>query len=156
MNEVQEENNRLFLKFLDESQPAVMAVADWLRSMGFPVRINPTFKAPTRAEWRDYADGGDLEIAQRIEVKRRSFSFTGREDFPYESFFVCAKHSFDRARPKPHAYVILSSDMAHAGIVYGKDSQLWTVERKQDTRRIGYSQEFYIAPLDSVRWQRIK
>lgn len=150
------ENDRRFEKHLDESHAGVMAVADWLRGMGFPVRINPTFKRPSRDQWKEFADGGDLEIGQRIEVKRRGFNFTGAADWPYESFLVMALHAWDNARPKPHAIITLSADMTHAGIVYGRDREQWRVERTKDGRYIGCSQDILATEPTSVRWQRIR
>lgn len=150
------ENSKRFLAHLDQSQTAVMAAAEWLRSMGFPVRINPTFKRPTRAEWQDYADNGDLEIGQRIEVKHRpKILFTGPDDWPHRNFIVCAKHAWDRARPKPHAFICLSGDFSHAGIVYGRDHKDWAVETKQDSRYVKYEQQFLVAQLSSVKWHRL-
>jgi hypothetical protein len=149
-------NHDRFLRHLDESQGAVMAVAGWLKSMGFPVRINPTFKRPHHADWREYADSGDLEIGQRIEVKHRpKILFTGPDDWPHPNFIVCAKHAWDRAHPRPHAFICLSGDFSHAGIVYGRDWKEWAVEEKRDSRYADYKQLFLVAQLSSVRWMRV-
>ena len=149
-------NTERFWKHLDASQEAVMTVAEWLRGMGFPVRINPTTKLATKQERLNLVDLGDLEIGQRIEVKRRGVQFTGRQDWPYEDFSICAVHAWDKARPKPHAFVILSQDMATAGICYGRDAGQWTKAVRPDRRYDNYRQEFYSSPLDLVRWQRIR
>lgn len=126
-------------------------IARWLTSRGHIVRLAPLTKAPTRADWKDHVDDGDLEIALRVEVKRLSANFTNAKDWPFGSkFIVCAKHAFDNARPKPHSFIIVNAAGTHAAIVEGRTSRDWTVERKTDSRMDGVSQECYLAPMGCV------
>ena len=84
-----------FIKDLRESRDAVMVAAEWLNKKGFPVVIKPTFERPKSSDMAEFADDGDLEIMQRIEVKRRkSLTFTSKEDFPYDTLIIDANKSF--------------------------------------------------------------
>lgn len=150
------ENHRRFLRALDESEEAVMQAARWLRAQGFPVRINPTFRAPTADQWRDYSDSGDLEITQRVEVKRLSREFTGIEDWPFgKDYIVTSEGNWRRMRPKPYAFITFNRSMTHAGIVYSRDSERWYVQERRDGRLIDMKKAFIFAPIESVRWQRM-
>jgi hypothetical protein len=151
-------NTLKFHKHLEQSQDAVWKAAKWLQSNGKHVLITPMTKTPTHSEWHKHADSGDLYIQQRIEVKRRSVHFTGPEDWPHgDKFFVCAKHSWDRAKPKPHAYLIFNTTMTTVAIVLGDSYPLWFVERREDRRYEKYSQEFYVCRTDDpcIRWVHI-
>lgn len=151
------QNHSKFLQHLDESQTAVWHVAKWLHGLGYKVAVNAISKAPRHEDWQDYADSGDLEINQRMEVKKLSVDFTGPQDWPFGSkFLVCAKHSFDRATPKPHAYIILSKSGTHAAIVKKESYQRWYVEQRKDSRYQDVEQEFYLAPLDCVQFYQLK
>ena len=141
-----------FKKHLAQSQGAVWKVAQYLSSKGHPITIPPTFVAPSHQEWKEYADDGDIYMGQRIEVKQRGFSFSGRGDWPYESFMVCAKHSFDNAKPKPHAYFILSKEGNCAAVVKGNTHKQWYSETKKDLRYDNMVQSFYMCPLNLVKF----
>ncbi|MFW5970495.1 MAG: hypothetical protein ACOCQT_00200 [Desulfovermiculus sp.] len=132
-------------------------MARWLHGLGYNVAVNATGRAPRHEDWQDYADSGDLEINQRMEVKRLSVDFTGRQDWPFGSkFLVCARHSFDRAMPKPHAYIILNRTGTHAAIVKKETYPQWYVEKRTDSRYQGVEQEFYLAPLECVQFHQLK
>lgn len=142
------ENHRRFLRHLEESQGAVWTAAQWLNRIGYRVSVPPTRTAPTQADWKKFADDGDLFIAQRVEVKRLSVSFTGRHDWPFgEDFIVCARHSFDSAPIKPLGYLILSADMGYAAVVRSDTRNQWVIKKRRDSRYVGVEQEFYFAPL---------
>lgn len=109
-----ERDDPTFVEDLARSREAVEVAARWLGSLGLPVIVHPTFVRPSADRMAEYADGGDLGIVQRVEVKRRSLAFTSADDYPFDTVFVDARHCFDRARPKPYAYLILNRDMSCA------------------------------------------
>lgn len=146
-------NHEKFLEHLDQSQPAVWTVARWLQSLGYAVTVNPVRKAPTAEQWQDYVDQGDLEIRQRVEVKKLGFSFSGPHDWPYKNFIVCNKAAYDRATPKPYAYIHVSADGQVCAVVKTDTDKTWRVERRSDRRYAGnYSQECYVCTLESIKW----
>jgi hypothetical protein len=152
------ENTLKFHKHLEASEQAVWRAAQWLQSNGRQVLVMPITKTPTHAQWKQHADSGDLYIQQRIEVKRRGVHFTGPHDWPHgDIFFVCAKHSWDRAKPKPHAYMIFNSDMTHVAIVLGESHAKWTVVNKEDSRYKNYRQDFYCLPTkdEAIQWVEV-
>jgi hypothetical protein len=155
-------NNKTHEKFIENltgSMDAVWNVAMWwLQSIGYPVTVNPQSLAPTREQWKEYADQGDLVIQHRIEVKQISRAFTSAADWPFgRKFIVCARHSFDRAKPKPYAYIIVSADGLYYASVSVSTAERWYVETRADVRYgEDYKQEFYLCPLELVKWGRLK
>jgi hypothetical protein len=150
----QQENHQRFLNHLDGSAGGVWAVAQWLASRGHAVRVNPNTRAPHRADWREHVDAGDLEISLRIEVKHLRYHFTCAEDWPFGNFFiVCAKHQWDKARPRPYAYVSLNPEGTHAAIVRGDTFRDWKVEFRRDHRyEGGETQAKYVTALTNVKF----
>ena len=103
----------------------------------------------------EYSDSGDLEILHRVEVKRRpSMDFSGADNFPYRSVIVDACHCYDRARPKPYAYVILNSSMSSGIVVECRTFPHWVRVTKTD-RAKGRDREFYECPIDLCRFVQI-
>lgn len=150
------DNHKKFLTHLDDSQSAVWLVAEWLNNRGYDVTINATKKAPSHDDWKNYADNGDLEIKQRIEVKHLSAEFTCMDDWPFgNKFIVCAKHAFDRAKPKPYAYIILNNKKTHMALVMGATSNSWFSEIRKDSRYNQVDQEFYFCPINEVKFTKI-
>lgn len=155
------ENHAKFLNHLNASIEPVFRVAQWLCSKGHDIYIPGLKRASHPNQWQQFADSGDLFLVRdgnllRLEVKRLGVNFTGPNDWPFGNrFIVCAKHSFDRADPAPHAYIILSKDMHYAAVSRSCDRNLWKIDRIQDRRYQGISQEFYLSPLSAVRWTPI-
>lgn len=146
-------NHDRFLSHLELSKEAVWQVAKMLSDRGYNVTIPSAAKAAKHEEWKQYADNGDLYVSQRVEVKQLSADFTGAADWPFGTkFIVCAKHAFDRATPKPFAYLIISRSGKHAAAVFCSDASKWAVESRTDKRYAGVSQEFYFAPMETVRF----
>ena len=146
-------NGLTFLKHLDASHDAVWCAARWLQNKGHHVVVTPTSKSKTHGEWKQHADSGDLYLQQRIEVKKRGIDFTGAGDWPHgDKFIVCSRHSYDLARPKPYAWIILNKAKTHAAIVKAESRTRWVVEKRTDSRYQNYTQEFYFCPLDCVTW----
>jgi hypothetical protein len=147
------ENHSKFIGHLRESKAAVWLVAQWLNSKGYSVKVNPIREAPEHAKWEGYADDGDIEISQRVEVKRLSSEFTSAHDWPHgRHFIVCAKHSFDRAAPKPFAYVYLSKSGTSAAVVIGSTKGSWYAEKRRDQRYSDVYQTFYFCPLEHIKF----
>jgi hypothetical protein len=144
-----------FLDDLRESREAVSVVARWLSGKGYPVVIRPTFERPDSSQMSEYADDGDLEIIQTIEVKRRkTMTFSSKADFPYPTLIVDTCSAYDRKRPKPYAYVILNREMDTAFVVMGSDAGRWSRVTKRD-RLKSRERAFYECPLELVREVRI-
>lgn len=122
----------IFINRLRASHKAVLRVAERLTEQGLPVSVSPLLIRPDQSQWRDFADSGDLHIQQRIEVKHRSFDF-GTSDWPHPDYLICDANSFDRAQPKPSAYVHVSADFRTVGIVnVAKTHSEWRVREVFD------------------------
>lgn len=152
-------NHDKFLSHLKSSDLAVWLVAKVLHGRGYSVEIPASSLAERHEDWKEHADSGDLyiwkgkEAKRRIEVKHLSVNFSCRKNWPFgEKFIVCAKHSYDRAAPKPHAYIIVSQDCKTAASVFGSSKDKWRVEQRHDSRYENVKQEFYFAPLELVKF----
>lgn len=145
------ENHRRFLQHLRGSEAARWQVAHWLTGRGYTVQLQGMKEAPTANQWLEYTDIGDIHVSMRVEAKQLTRDFTCREDWPFgKNFIVCGKNSFDRAQPKPFAFVILNPAGTHAAFVLASGWKQWRVESRRDSRYNGVEQEYYFAPLDSV------
>lgn len=149
-------NHDRFLSHLDDSEVAVRRVAElWLQA-GVGVRLAPARKAATRSDWESAIDAGDLFVEHRIEVKRLSVHFTSLQDWPFgRHFIVCSKNSFDRAFPKPWAYLTFNETMTHYAITKTTSQRHWYVEVREDSRYENVEQECYFCPLEYVRFKEI-
>lgn len=120
----------------------------------------PVSKAPTASDWEKHSDGGDLFVRMapiddwlRTEVKHRQLDFTDRDSFKYPDMMVCSKHSFDRADPKPYAYVMLNKAMTHAAIISTESLEFWTVKEYGDKNfGNGYKQLKYMCPKERIHF----
>lgn len=151
-----DEDDPTFVDDLRRSQDSVDVAAKWLRSQGYPLVVRPTFVRPTSDQMAEFSDSGDLEIMQRVEVKQRvDIDFTSADDFPYQTVIVDACHCYDKARPKPYAYIIFNSQLTHAMVVnvretIGAWSRTVKLDRKKNRRR-----KFYECPVSEARFVTI-
>ncbi len=148
-------NYKKFVKHLEDSQESVHHVNNWLKSLGYNAKVNDYTVTDKHENWKDHADNGDITLEVKVEVKRMSFNFTNINDYKYKNTIVCAKHSFDRANPKPLMYVILSKDMEHAAIIKSDTHQDWYVEEKQDKRYDNYFQSFYFTNVKNLKFVKL-
>ena len=118
-------------------------------------------KASSHKDWKSCRDDGDLEVYKnnnkyRVEVKGLSADFTCAEDWKYgNKFIVCAKHSYDQAKTKPYAYMILNKNRTHVAIVKTTTKNDWYVEYRKDSRYNDFGQECYFCPLDKIEWRKL-
>jgi hypothetical protein len=103
-----------------------------------------------------HVDNGDLYINMRVEVKTLGITFTNRADWKFgDKFIVCAKHSFDNAKPKPYAYIIQSADLKHIAVVHSATCKQWYSEARKDSRYEDVTQDFYLCPIDLVKFHAV-
>ena len=143
-----EQNDPTFVADLLESNEHVWRVARWLSDLGYNVTVKPLSIRPDVSQMGQYSDNGDLEITQRIEVKRRpGIDFSSPDDFPYPTVIVDVAHAWDKARPKPYGYVILNASATACLVVKGDTAHLWQKLRKWD-RAKQRERTFYECPVE--------
>ena len=148
-------NGDKFVSHLKASEDARWFVARWLSGRGHTVTLKPLAIAPTPDEIYDYVDDGDIHTELgRFEVKRLSVDFTGAADWPFRDYIVCGKNAWDRAKPKPYAFVTLSSNMRFAGVLI-PEPETWWVKTIVDKRYDNYSQEFYLTKTSAVKFVKV-
>jgi hypothetical protein len=145
-----------FERDLEESKLAVSVAAKWLSSKGYPVVVRPTFVRPDASKMSDFSDDGDIEIIQRVEVKRRqSLTFSSKEDFPYQTLIVDVAHAYDNARPKPYMYMIFNKEMTDCLLVECRTFHKWIKTTKYDRHR-NRDRTFYECPIELVKWVKVE
>jgi len=155
-------NHKKFLEHLTASTPAVSVVAKHLNNCGFHVEIPAIRKAPEHDDWKDYADEGDISavldgVKYRVEVKGSSRNFTCAEDWPYPVFFICAKHAYDNASPKPDVFYIVNKSLTHAAVIGTMYRIGWRTQTMADKRYDNYEQEVYTCKPEQVwKWLELK
>jgi len=157
----QTENHKKFLKHLRESDDAVHKIKNWLEQGGCIVTKPENTEAKTQNEWKNHVDSGDLFVNfmgkdHVIEVKRLSIFFTSKDDWVFGTkFIVCEKNSFDRRIIKPFMYIILNKNMTHIAVVMEATKNNWYIEKRTDKRYDNVTQEFYLVPLEYVKWYKL-
>ena len=145
-----------FVKHLNDSHEGVISAANWLNSLGYSVTIPPSTVSDSYENRMKHVDNGDLYINMRVEVKTLGITFTSRADWKFgDKFIVCAKHSFDNAKPKPYAYIIQSADLKHIAVVHSATFKQWYSEPRKDSRYEDVTQDFYLCPIDLVRFHAV-
>lgn len=135
-----------FVDSLMQSASCVSAVAAWMLRNNCDVLIRPTVVRPDFDSRNEYADGGDIEIRQRVEVKQRSIDFTSADDYPYPTVIVDEKYKVDRiARGKLWGYLIVNKSGTHVCCIKPDSKSAWVVESKYD-KKDGQQREFYVCP----------
>ena len=143
-----------YISRLEASREWIWKSAQLLHRKGFQIQIPRTTKDRQSAEWKGYADDGDLFVMQRIEVKHRRIDFTSEEDFPYKSgMIVCAKVPWEKAMPKPHMFICWNKTGTHYAVIMGNTRKSWFTRRLPDSDRINYEQDFLICPLEFVQFR---
>jgi hypothetical protein len=154
--EARERDFQRFVKHLSESHEGVISAANWLNSLGYSVTIPPSTVSDSYENRMKHVDNGDLYINMRVEVKTLGITFTSRADWKFgDKFIVCAKHSFDNAKPKPYAYIIQSADLKHIAVVHSSTFKQWYSEARKDSRYEDVTQDFYLCPIDLVRFHAV-
>ena len=134
----------------DSKQYATLAAH--ILSKWYPVTIRPTYERPDVLQRAEYADQGDLEIIQIVEVKHRpELHFTCRADFPYPTIIVDQASSYDKKKQKPYMYMILNADCTHYAIVRGDTKKHWT-EGETVNKFNGMKVLYYYCPVQLVNF----
>lgn len=145
-----------FVDDLRRSQRWPVVIAHWFQKRGFDVIIRGQRIRPSADERFAFADGGDLHVLQRIEVKHRpDIDFDSVESFPYDEIIVDVAHSWDKARPKPFAYFIVNASGTGAFIVYGRFEREWRRGRCFDNHA-GREREFLYCPMRLVKYVKLQ
>jgi len=136
-----------FIERFTASHDTVEHTVKWLKSQGCKnINVPKSQLAPSHKEWKKYTDNGDLYIGKTsIEVKclnKKQYWFTTWAEYPYNNWTICAKHSYDRATPKPYAYLIWNNKRTHVAIIKTDTFKLWKVITFKDPD-YPTSQEYY-------------
>ena len=144
-------DDKTFLNRLEQSRRDVEKFAAAVAPTGVTVLLPPAINRDCRENWADYSDDGDAVVHFWIEHKKRSFSFTSREDYPYQTVIIDEVY---KVNSKPHPccmYVIQDKTLQHAAIIYGWTRPFWKKERMFD-KAVGRHVECYTVDKENVRF----
>jgi hypothetical protein len=120
-----------FVADFKASHQWVVLVGDWLRRLGYEVRIPDQNLRPTAALRHLYSDDGDLfvttkGITKAVEVKHRSIDFTSAFDYPFPTIIVNEAHLLtDERLAKIFGYVIVNDPGTHVAVVRPHTRPFW-------------------------------
>jgi len=149
-----EEDDSGFKDDLIESHEYVWMIARWLNARGHNAVVRALRIREKIEEMDEFADQGDLEIMQRIEVKRRLFEFSSIKTYPHPTAIVDVCHTWDKARPKPYAYFILNKGATCFLLIKGATSKHWKRETFYDKTK-KRERTCYFCPLEHVSFHKL-
>lgn len=137
-----------FLAALQQSHGHVAAVASWMSGLKFDVLIRPVVARPSFDVRNEFIDSGDIEIRQRVEVKKRGIDFTSASDYPYQTVIVDEQYKVDRI-PISHlyGYVVVNKAGTHVCCISKHTKPHWLLSTKFD-RKDGQDRTFYECPVE--------
>lgn len=157
-----ERDDPTFVADLQASDRIVLRVAQWLRQRGNTVAIPPVRVRPHVDQMSAYADDGDLYLVkidpcrvvtlERVEVKGRSLNVTTRTDYPYGTVIVDVAHAWDKADPKPVAYIIVNHAETHCAVVRQATAEAWVRTERFDAAK---NRSFYECPATRVSFFKL-
>jgi len=151
-----------FVEDIKASHPSVEKAAEWLRTLGFKVRVNPLVIRPDSSVRHKYSDGGDLHITiktpfdERVEVKHRQIMFHSVKDFPYPTVMVDICYNFNKANPKPLVYIIFNKDLSSCYLIYIKQTQEYWIKTTKKDKHCGRVRDYYECPIENVLYRKIE
>ncbi len=147
-----ERDDPTFAADLRESQHTVWRVAQWLSDKGFDVAVRAVRVRPSVEDLADYGDDGDIEVIERVEVKRRDLDFTCAADYPFPTVIVDPARAYDRARIKPKCHVLVNRAGTVAALVHRSSFAHWKKVTRFD-RTKNRERENYECPLEFVTFE---
>ena len=158
-----EENHRRFKNHLSDSTLDVFLVAHYLHRMGHDLFVPGLKVAKNTNEIDQCQDLGDIFMYHKnnrliIEVKSTNTSdFNDKTPHKYGTFFVCAKHAFEKfKKDKPAYYFILNKSRTHVAIINVIATfSSWKIIKTPDRRYIGYEQERYACPTKLAKIEKL-
>jgi len=152
---VNEKNDPYFVDDLKKSDYCTRKIVAWFRKMGHNAVAKKMAIRPTIDEFADYSDQGDIFVGEkRVEAKQRMIDFNSKEEFPYPTIIVDATHCWDKATPKPYAYVLTNKQMTCCLIVRGSTRKDWTERQKWD-RFKKRMRSFYECPIILTEFRKL-
>lgn len=147
-----------FLRDFHRSHAVVSLVAAHLVGEGMDAWIRPPELRPSPEVRQAYSDAGDIGVLidcqwMRVEVKSRSFSWTGSSDFPYPDAIVDEAYHIDRegAGSPLLAYAIVASDLEHMLWIPRSTRDSWTTKCMWDVQQKRHC-DFLLCPLHKAEF----
>jgi hypothetical protein len=132
-------NDDLFIEQLRKGHLETQRVARALEAEGLKVEITPFQVRKDIEDRHDFADEHDLLVGEaqpcRIDVKSRDLTFSGPDDYPYETALVDTVYGWTRKIHKPLALVLVSQGTGGMAVVRPSGENAWASRRRYDKVR---------------------
>jgi len=131
------ENDTLFREQVAIGHEHEAVVADALQRAGLPARTTPKAVRDHYDDRHAFQDECDVVCGPFvIDVKSRSYDFTGPDDFPFTTAMVGRVEAWDRRRIQPMAVVCVSQSLRGMAVVPVESTRgRWLVEAAFDRMR---------------------
>lgn len=142
---------RSFRKSLSSGHRAEQAWVEKTRLLGLSVAHGKKVVLTQHNKMKDHCGNPDAALLMTVEIKERSLTFTGPEDFPYDTVFVDDLRGLGKETLRPFAYVFVSRTTGHWVWVTPLDrDDSWTETVVMDTTR-GHKMGMLVAPKSHLR-----
>lgn len=154
-----EKNDPHFVKDLKKSDLHVKKVIKWLKEKGFDAKRKPHGVREKIEDMSKFSDDGDIEVTvdgkkERFEAKQRFLKFSSKKTFPYKTLIVDTAHTWDRANPKPKAYVITNDICSCCFVVKTETFKYWIKKRRWDSKK-KRMRTFYECPIEHAKFHKM-
>lgn len=137
-----------------KSHGSVMAVAAWMRSIGYDVSIPAPLLRGDSKDRKLFRDEGDIKVVQRVEVKHSSYPFTCENDYPFDNVIVDEAYKVDGRIRSLLGYVTLSPCGKYIALIRATTNKEW-IKRTLFDKAQNRECEFYMCPKRLVVFQGI-
>lgn len=142
---------RSFRNSLTSGHKAEQAWVEKARLLGLSVAHGKKVVIRRHNKLTDHCGNPDAALLMTVEIKERSLTFTGPEDFPYDTVFVDDLRGLGKETLRPFAYVFVSRTTGHWVWVTPLDrDETWTETVVTDTTR-GHQMGMLVAPKAHLR-----
>ena len=142
---------RSFANSLTSGHRAERAWVDAHRSLGLAVAHGKKVILTKHNKVKDHCGNPDAALLMTVEIKERNLTFTGPDDFPYDTVFVDDLRGLGKEALRPFAYVFVSKNTGEWVWLTPLDKdETWTEQVVRDTTR-GHSMGMLVAPKSHLR-----
>jgi len=142
---------RTFQSALKRGQDAERQWVEVLRSLGRSAAHGKKLRITKHSKTKDHVETPDACLLFSIEIKERGLTFTGPEDYPYDTVFVDDCRGLERETYPHLAYVYVSKATGQWVWLSALDrDETWTEETTFDRGR-GHAVPVLVAPKAHLR-----
>jgi hypothetical protein len=142
---------RSFRESLTSGHQAEKVWVEKNRLLGLSVAHGKKVVLTKHNKVKDHCGNPDAALLMTVEIKERNLTFTGPDDFPYDTVFVDDLRGLGKETLRPFAYIFVSKATGRWVWVTPLDKDdTWTETVVTDTTR-GHKMGMLVAPKSHLR-----